>query len=89
MTDSQPPLVEISHVTKSFGTKLAIQDISFSVPPGQICGLLGPNGAGKTTLLLWCNAAANLYARPEINDGTGRIVRPSKLVAYLVESLER
>jgi ABC-type multidrug transport system ATPase subunit len=43
-------LVEIEGVTKSFGEKLALKDVSFSVPPGQICGLLGPNGAGKTTL---------------------------------------
>ena len=46
----QPALVEVSQVTKSFGAKVALNDISFSVPPGQICGLLGPNGAGKTTL---------------------------------------
>lgn len=44
------PLVQIDNVTKSFGDKKALQNISFSVPPGQICGLLGPNGAGKTTL---------------------------------------
>jgi ABC-type multidrug transport system ATPase subunit len=43
-------LVEVDHVTKSFGDKIALEDISFSVPAGQICGLLGPNGAGKTTL---------------------------------------
>jgi ABC-2 type transport system ATP-binding protein len=43
-------LVEIDGVTKSFGSKAALKDVSFSVPPGQICGLLGPNGAGKTTL---------------------------------------
>jgi ABC-2 type transport system ATP-binding protein len=46
----QSALVDISHVTKSFGVKVALSDISFSVPSGQICGLLGPNGAGKTTL---------------------------------------
>jgi len=43
-------LVEIEGVTKTFGYKVALKDISFSVPSGQICGLLGPNGAGKTTL---------------------------------------
>lgn len=47
---STSTLVEINHVTKSFGYKLALKDVSFSVPAGQICGLLGPNGAGKTTL---------------------------------------
>jgi ABC-2 type transport system ATP-binding protein len=43
-------LVEIDRVTKSFGHKLALKNVTFSVPAGQICGLLGPNGAGKTTL---------------------------------------
>jgi ABC-type multidrug transport system ATPase subunit len=45
-----PALVKINEVTKTFGPKVALQNVSFSVPPGQICGLLGPNGAGKTTL---------------------------------------
>jgi len=43
-------LVEIDRVTKTFGSKVALENVSFSVPSGQICGLLGPNGAGKTTL---------------------------------------
>ncbi len=43
-------LVSVNDVTKTYGDKVALKDISFSVPPGQICGLLGPNGAGKTTL---------------------------------------
>lgn len=47
---SSPALVEVREVTKSFGQKVALRNISFSVPTGQICGLLGPNGAGKTTL---------------------------------------
>lgn len=47
--DSQP-IVLVDHVTKTFGDKTALSDISFAVPAGQICGLLGPNGAGKTTL---------------------------------------
>jgi ABC-type multidrug transport system ATPase subunit len=47
---SSESLVYVDRVTKSFGYKVALKDVSFSVPPGQICGLLGPNGAGKTTL---------------------------------------
>jgi len=45
-----PALVQIDHVQKYFGDKVALKDVTFSVPSGQICGLLGPNGAGKTTL---------------------------------------
>jgi ABC-type multidrug transport system ATPase subunit len=44
------PLVKIDRVTKSYGGKIALTDVSLSIPTGQICGLLGPNGAGKTTL---------------------------------------
>jgi ABC-type multidrug transport system ATPase subunit len=43
-------LVELENVSKSFGDKMALRNITFAVPAGQICGLLGPNGAGKTTL---------------------------------------
>jgi len=43
-------LVQINGVTKAFGYKVALKNVSFFVPSGQICGLLGPNGAGKTTL---------------------------------------
>jgi ABC-type multidrug transport system ATPase subunit len=47
---SLPDLVAVDGVTKSFGEKVALNDVSFSVPAGQLCGLLGPNGAGKTSL---------------------------------------
>lgn len=46
----QNEIVKIDRVTKSFGDKVALENVSFSVPSGQLCGLLGPNGAGKTTL---------------------------------------
>ena len=43
--------IELESVTKSYNSKKVIEDISFSVEPGEIFGLLGPNGAGKTTTL--------------------------------------
>jgi ABC-2 type transport system ATP-binding protein len=43
--------VEISHISKSFGSLKAVDDVSFEVQKGEIFGLLGPNGAGKTTAI--------------------------------------
>ena len=43
------PAVEISHLRKTYGPLVAVDDVSFSVTEGEIFGILGPNGAGKTT----------------------------------------
>jgi len=43
-------VIEAQHLTKGFGDKLLIEDLSFKLPPGGIVGVIGPNGAGKTTL---------------------------------------
>jgi ABC-2 type transport system ATP-binding protein len=45
------PVLELKQVTKSFGSFKAVDDLSFSISPGTICGFLGPNGAGKTTTI--------------------------------------
>lgn len=44
-------MIEVSHLTKQYGKHLAVDDVSFTVADGQICGLLGPNGAGKSTIM--------------------------------------
>jgi ABC-2 type transport system ATP-binding protein len=43
------PALVVEHVTKRFGERLAVDDVSFSVAAGEVFGFLGPNGAGKTT----------------------------------------
>ena len=43
-------VVEAQNVSKAFGERLLVEDMSFSLPPGGIVGVIGPNGAGKTTL---------------------------------------
>ena len=44
-------MIEVSHLTKQYGNHLAVDDVSFTVADGQICGLLGPNGAGKSPIM--------------------------------------
>ena len=50
-----PSLLDIDHLSKSFGSLKAVDDLSFSVEAGEAFGLLGPNGAGKsTTMMMIC-----------------------------------
>lgn len=44
-------MIEINHVTKHFGDKVAVQDLTTVIPDGTITGFIGPNGAGKTTTI--------------------------------------
>src|SRR5260221_6233743 len=55
-------MIEAAGLTKRYGTTLAVDDLSFSVPPGHVTGFLGPNGAGKSTtmrLILGLDAPAS------------------------------
>jgi ABC-2 type transport system ATP-binding protein len=52
MTENpEPPAIEVAHLVKTYAGVMAVSDISFAVPRGQIIGFLGPNGAGKSTTM--------------------------------------
>jgi branched-chain amino acid transport system ATP-binding protein len=51
-------ILECRHISKRFGALAAVQEVSFSLEPGEVLGMIGPNGAGKTTLF---NCLTGLY----------------------------
>jgi ABC-2 type transport system ATP-binding protein len=61
-------VIEVDHLTKRYGSKVAVGDLSFVVPPGVITGFLGPNGAGKsTTMRLMLGLDAPTSGRVTVN----------------------
>lgn len=83
---AEQPMVEIQGLTKCFGEKTALQDVTWSVPRGRICGLLGPNGAGKTTLfrlLMGILRATEGSLRVAGLDSFDDRVRVKRLVGFL------
>jgi len=61
-------MIEVSHLSKQYGTKRAVDDISFSIAPGEIVGFLGPNGAGKsTTMNMLCGYISSTSGSIRIN----------------------
>jgi len=72
-------VIEFKNVSKSFGDRLLIDDLSFIIPPGAIVGIIGPNGAGKSTLFKMITG----HEKPD----QGEIVQgPSTKVAYVDQS---
>lgn len=49
--ESSAPLIRARHLSKRYGSQVALDDVNFTIEPGRIVGLIGPNGAGKTTAL--------------------------------------
>ncbi|HTJ04069.1 MAG TPA: energy-dependent translational throttle protein EttA, partial [Caldimonas sp.] len=74
-------VIEFENVSKSFGDRLLIDDLSFKVPAGAIVGIIGPNGAGKSTLFRM------LIGKEQPDSGTVKI-GPTVKMAFVDQSRE-
>jgi ABC-2 type transport system ATP-binding protein len=79
------PLIEVRNLSKSYGSHLVLDNISFGFEEGQIIGLLGPNGSGKTTLIKILVGLINDYSGDALIDGQRPGPYTKSLVAYLPE----
>ena len=74
-------VIELKGVSKGYGERLLIDDLSFSVPPGAIVGIIGPNGAGKSTLF-------RMITGKEKADRGAIVVGPTVKMAHVDQSRE-
>ncbi|MGN1231886.1 MAG: ABC transporter ATP-binding protein [Candidatus Cryptobacteroides sp.] len=78
-------LIECRNICKSFGEKVALDNVSVDIPAGKIFGLLGPNGAGKTTLIRIVNRITIPNSGDVIFDGRPITQRDVERIGYLPE----
>ncbi|SDH74513.1 ABC-2 type transport system ATP-binding protein [Alteribacillus persepolensis] len=78
-------MISVNQVSKRYGTKTALQDVSIDLPPGGITGLVGENGSGKSTLLKTLAGLVRPSRGSVQIDGTRVTRRIASKVAYLSE----
>lgn len=76
-------LLEVSHVSKSYGNNRVLDDVTFNIAKGKIVGLLGPNGSGKTTLIKLINDLLKEDSGTIKVEGLDLGVETKKLISYL------
>jgi ABC-2 type transport system ATP-binding protein len=82
-------MIEVNNLTKRYGPHLAVDDISFSVPKGEVVGFLGPNGAGKSTTMNILTGYLSATEGEVIIDGRNILEAPEAVklqIGYLPES---
>src|SRR3954470_16073818 len=82
-------MIEVKSLVKTYGTKRAVDNISFSVKRGEILGFLGPNGAGKSTTMKMITGFLSPDAGTALVDGVNVATDPVSVkskIGYLPES---
>ena len=80
--------IDVANVTKRYGDRSVVDDLSFTVPPGRVTGFLGPNGSGKsTTMKIMLDLAAPSQGAATIGDHRYRdLPDPARTVGAMIES---
>lgn len=81
-------MIEVKHLTKKYGTHLAVDDLSFTIEKGRIYGFLGPNGAGKSTTMNIMTGYIGASSGEVIINGHNILEEPEKAkkcIGYLPE----
>ena len=79
------PILEITHVSKTYGKKEALKDVSLKIEPGKVVGLLGPNGSGKSTLIKLINGLLKPTDGQILVAGQALGIETKKMISYLPE----
>ena len=76
-------MIEVRHLTKHYGDKHAVNDISFTVEDGEILGFLGPNGAGKSTTMNMLTGYISSTSGTALINGVDILEDPIKAKSYI------
>ena len=82
-------MLKIEHLTKTYGDKTAVDDLSLHISPGEICGFIGHNGAGKTTTLKCVTGILSFDSGEIYVNGTSVRADPMKTkrdIAYIPDN---
>ncbi len=78
-------IITVDGLTKSYGKKTVLSDMSFTLPQGEVIGLFGPNGCGKTTLMKILTGLIHDYSGTVLIDGNAPSEKTKAITAYLPE----